>query len=201
MGSILSRVGSQSFLVLLAVILSYVLLVTIGAYFPEVLAWLLDGAELVESAVNGIRFDNGFFNSAINFLIGEETILILFFSLLSRVIIAFIGGFAGTGRGFGWVINRITSQSTILILSFALSFTLLVLIWWRATNLMTWLQDQAQIIERVIEHNGVIPNLYNNWLRIIVTDETILVVFFAILARILIAILATSLTSAFVSRN
>lgn len=193
MGRIFSRIASQSFLVLLAVVLSYALLIAIGAYAPEMLAWLLDGAEMGESAINNIRFDSDFFNSALNFLVGEETILILIFSILARVIIAFLG----ISRGFGWVFNRISTQSIILVLSFSLSLFLLVLIWWQLPNVMSELQDWAQVIERSIEHTGLLPTVYNNVLRFIVTDETILVVFFAVIARFIIAILASSVSAMF----
>ena len=193
MGRMFSRIISQSLLVLIAVVLSYALLIVIGAYAPEMLAWLLDGAEMVESAVNNIRFESDFFNSALNFLVGEETILILIFSILSRLIIALLG----ISQGVGWVLNRITTQSIILVLSFSLSLFLLVLIWWQMPTLMSELQDWAQVVERSLEHTGLLPTLYNNVLRFIVTDETILVVFFAIVARIIIAFFASMLSSAF----
>jgi hypothetical protein len=60
---------------------------------------------------------------------------------------------------------------------------------------IAWLLDGAEMLEDALTHTALADD-YNNWLRIFIGEEQILVLFFAIIARFIIALLGSSLNAA-----
>ncbi|MEO1040001.1 MAG: hypothetical protein AAFX09_10680 [Pseudomonadota bacterium] len=100
----------------------------------------------------------------------------------------------------GRVFRRVSSASLTLFLAFILSYAILIgLALWSPITL-NWMLDGAEMLEDTLTHTGL-PDRYNNFVRIFVNDEQILFVFFAIIARIFIAIIGTSFSAAIKPRR
>ncbi|MCR9128190.1 MAG: hypothetical protein NXI12_01575 [Alphaproteobacteria bacterium] len=95
----------------------------------------------------------------------------------------------------GRILARSTNATITIFLAFLLSYAMLVGLALTSPQTLTWLLDGSEIIEDALTHTNL-PNEYNNWLRIFVGEEQILFLFFAILARIVIAIVGSSFSAA-----
>ncbi len=95
----------------------------------------------------------------------------------------------------GRILARTTNATFTIFLAFLLSYAMLIGLALVSPTSLNWLLDGAELLEDAITHTAL-PDQYNNWLRIFVGEEQILFLFFAMLARILIAIIASSFTAA-----
>ena len=90
MGAIFARTTNATFTIFLAFILSYAMLIGLALVSPPTIAWLLDGAEMLEDTLTHTALPNEY-NNWLRIFIGEEQILVLFFAVLARFIIALLG--------------------------------------------------------------------------------------------------------------
>lgn len=95
----------------------------------------------------------------------------------------------------GRILARSTNATITIFLAFLLSYAMLVGLALTSPQTLTWMLDGAEIIEDALTHTNI-PAQYNNWLRIFVGEEQILFLFFAVLARIVIAIIGSSFSAA-----
>jgi len=95
----------------------------------------------------------------------------------------------------GRVFRRVGNASLTLFLAFILSYAILITLAWWSPITLNWLLDGADIVEDTLTRTNL-PDRYNNIVRLLVSDEQILFVFFAIIARILIAIVGSSFSAA-----
>ncbi|XBQ14808.1 MAG: hypothetical protein ABL308_07495 [Oceanicaulis sp.] len=90
MGRIFGRTANATFTIFLAFILSYAMLIAIALISPTTLNWMLDGAEMLEDWLTHTALDDRY-NNWLRIFIGEEQILVLFFAILARFVIALLG--------------------------------------------------------------------------------------------------------------
>lgn len=96
----------------------------------------------------------------------------------------------------GQLLARISSISATLFLAFVLATAMLVTLGLYAPDLLNWIINGADTVENWLTNTGL-PNRYNNFVRLFLGEEQITFLFFTILARIIIAIIATSFSAAF----
>ena len=99
----------------------------------------------------------------------------------------------------GRILARATNATFTISLAFILSYAMLIGLALASPTTLNWMLDGAEMIEDALTHTQI-PDRYNNWVRLFVGDEQILFLFFAIIARIVIAIIGSSFTSAFAKR-
>ena len=90
MGIIFGRVTNATFTIFLSFILSYIMLISIALLSPMTLAWLVDLAKTVESWIVGTSLPVRY-NVWLDLLIEEGAILLLFFTVIARLILAILG--------------------------------------------------------------------------------------------------------------
>ncbi len=99
-----------------------------------------------------------------------------------------------------WLIGRISSATATIFLSFLLATFSVVAIGITQPSVIREIQSWADVVERWIT-NTSLPDKYNIWLTFLVDDATIVFLFFTILARIVIAVLLSSLGLLFKRRD
>jgi len=100
----------------------------------------------------------------------------------------------------GLIFARATNATFTIFLAFILSYAMLIGIALLSPTTLNWMLDGAEIVEDALTHTGI-PDQYNNWIRLFIGDEQILFLFFAMLARIFIAIIGSSFTAAISPRK
>jgi len=90
MGRILASTSNATFTIFLSFLLSYAMLIGLALLSPPTIAWLLDGAEMLEDALTHTALADDY-NNWLRIFIGEEQILVLFFTVIARFIIALLG--------------------------------------------------------------------------------------------------------------
>lgn len=86
-GQILQRTTNATFTIFLSFVLSYVILIALGILYPEGLDWSVQRAKEVEALI--LRPDIPVrYKVWLDLLIEEGAILLLFFTMISRIIIA-----------------------------------------------------------------------------------------------------------------
>lgn len=100
----------------------------------------------------------------------------------------------------GFIFGRVAGSTLSLFAAFLLSIALLVGLGLSSPSTLNWMLDGAEIVEDALTHTGL-PDRYNNWVRIFVGDEQILLIFFTIIARFLIAVVGSSFTAAMGRQN
>lgn len=95
----------------------------------------------------------------------------------------------------GRILARTTNATFTIFLAFLLSYAMLIGLALRSPPTLNWMLDGAEMLEDLVTHTNL-PDQYNNWLRIFVGEEQILFLFFALLARIVIAIIGSSFSAA-----
>lgn len=98
------------------------------------------------------------------------------------------------------VFARVGNASLTLFLAFILSYAMLIALAYWSPITLNWMLDGAELVEDMLTHTQL-PDRYNNLVRILVSDEQILFVFFAIIARIFIAIIGSSFSAAMQPRT
>lgn len=100
----------------------------------------------------------------------------------------------------GQMFRRVGSASLTLALAFVLSYAILISLAMWSPITLNWMLDGADMVEDALTQTQL-PDRYNNLVRILVSDEQILFVFFAIIARIVIAIVGSSFSAAISPRR
>lgn len=92
MGRILARTTNATFTIFLSFVLSYVMLIALGILWPDGLDWLVQRAKQVEAVI--VQPDiPARYRVWLDLLIEEGAILLLFFTMISRILLAiFLSG-------------------------------------------------------------------------------------------------------------
>lgn len=90
MGLIFARASNATFTIFLSFVLSYIMLIAMGVMWPEGLDWLVQRAKDVEAIVvrPGIPVR---YKVWLDLLIEEGAILLLFFTMVARILVAIVG--------------------------------------------------------------------------------------------------------------
>lgn len=86
---LLGRIGSVGATLFLAFVMATAMLVALGLYAPTALNWILDGAELVEQWLTHTGLPDRY-NNFVRLFLGDEQLAFLFFTIISRIIIAIV---------------------------------------------------------------------------------------------------------------
>ena len=93
------------------------------------------------------------------------------------------------------VLARTTNATFTIFLSFVLSYIMLIglgILW---PDGLDWLVQRAKQVEAIIVQPDI-PARYRVWLDLLIEEGAILLLFFTMIARILLAIFFTGLTAA-----
>lgn len=90
MGHIFGRVSNATFTIFLAFLLSYAMLISLGLFLPDVLNALLQWAKELEGWITGTNLPARY-NVWLDLFIEEGAILLLFFTVIARILIAIVG--------------------------------------------------------------------------------------------------------------
>ncbi len=94
-----------------------------------------------------------------------------------------------------FILGRIGSVSATLFLAFILALAMLVTLGFYAPDQLNWILNRADQVEDWLTHTSL-PNRYNNLVRLFLSNQQITFLFFTIIARILIAIVASAFVAA-----
>ena len=95
----------------------------------------------------------------------------------------------------GLILARTTTATVTIFISFVLSYIMLIglgILWPEGLD---WLVQRAKEVEAVIVQPDI-PARYRVWLDLLIEEGAILLLFFTMVARILIALVLSSLTAA-----
>ena len=87
---LLGRIGSVSATLFLAFVMATAMLVALGLYWPTMLNYILDIAELVEQWLTHTGLPDRY-NNFVRLFLGDEQLAFLFFTILARIFIAIVG--------------------------------------------------------------------------------------------------------------
>lgn len=99
----------------------------------------------------------------------------------------------------GLVFGRVTNATLTIFLAFLMSYAMLISLGLFAPDVLNALVQWAKTVETWITGTGL-PARYNVWLDLFVEEGAILLLFFTVLARLIIAIIGSSFSSAIKSR-
>lgn len=97
-----------------------------------------------------------------------------------------MGAWAPAGEDVA-MLGRISAQSTLIVVSFVLASIGAVVTGVTAPGVLNVMQDVADDLEQLLTQTPL-PDKYNVWVRFIVDDSSLTLMFFTIIVRILIAI-------------
>jgi len=92
--------------------------------------------------------------------------------------------------------TRIGGSSFAIFISFILATALLVLLGLKAPDQLKQVLDMAEWVENTITDLGL-PNEYNNWVRLFIDDAQLTMIFFVIIIRGLLVLLASGVKRMF----
>lgn len=191
------RIAMTGLTVAVAMVLALAILVVLGVYAPLWLHWVQNGADLIERAVTSTGLPSRF-NVWVGIFAASEAIVILIFTIIARIILAILLAPVSSNvrhSGVAGLFASIGSMTTSLFLAFVLGILMLVGLGIVAPEVLDSMLGAAGWVEARLEHTGL-PFRWNNILRLLIADDQILLLFFTIVARLLIAALASALTSA-----
>ncbi len=190
------RIAMTGLTVMVAMVLALAILVVLGVYAPLWLHWVQNGADLIERAVTSTGLPSRY-NVWVGIFAASEAIVILIFTIIARIILAILLAPVSSSvrdSGVGGLLASIGSMTTSLFLAFVLGILMLVTLGIVTPDLLDSLLSAAGWVEARLEHTGL-PFRWNNILRLLIADDQILLLFFTIVARLLIAAVASGLTS------
>ena len=189
------RMAMTGLTVMVAMVLALAILVILGAYAPLWLHWVQNGADLIERAVTSTGLPSKY-NVWVGIFAASEAIVILIFTIIARIILAVVlAPVSPRTSGIGRLLASIGSMTASLFFAFVLGILMLVTLGIVAPDILDGMLSAAGWVEARLEHTGL-PFRWNNILRLLVADDQILLLFFTIIARMLIALVATSLGAA-----
>jgi hypothetical protein len=199
---LLARLSKISATLFVSMVMALVMLALLWFYVPEWLSWVQDGADLLEDGVAAIPIPEQY-NNLVRIYASDDKIVLLIFTIIARVILGLFGS-AFTAMTSGGKITvaespllaRLSSMMATLFLSFVLAIVMLAFIALTMEHVLHSMLDAADWLEDQISHLPL-TGRWRSGVRFAVSDDKILLLFFTIIARILIALVATSLTAAF----
>ena len=136
------------------------------------------------------------YNVWVGIFAASEAIVILIFTIIARIILAVVlAPVSPRTSGIGRLLASIGSMTASLFFAFVLGILMLVTLGIIAPDILDGMLSAAGWVEARLEHTGL-PFRWNNILRLLIADDQILLLFFTIVARMLIALVATSLSAA-----
>lgn len=96
----------------------------------------------------------------------------------------------------GLIFARATNATFTIFLSFVLSYIMLIAMGILWPEGLDWLVQRAKEVEAMVVRPGI-PVRYKVWLDLLIEEGAILLLFFTMVARILVAIVGTALSSPF----
>ncbi|MBO6847466.1 MAG: hypothetical protein QUV02_14310 [Maricaulis sp.] len=189
------RMAMTGLTVMVAMVLALAILVILGVYAPLWLHWVQNGADLIERAVTSTGLPSKY-NVWVGIFAASEAIVILIFTIIARIILAVVlAPVSPRTSGIGRLLASIGSMTASLFFAFVLGILMLVTLGIIAPDILDGMLSAAGWVEARLEHTGL-PFRWNNILRLLIADDQILLLFFTIVARMLIALVATSLSAA-----
>ena len=197
-----ARLSKVSATLFVSMVMAMIMLVLLWFYLPDWFGWVQDGADLVEDGVSAIPLPEQY-NNLVRIYASDDKIVLLIFTIIARIILGLLGSaFTAMtgGRRFKVapppLISRISSMMATLFLSFVLAILMLALIALTMEHVLHAMLDIADWIEDQLAHLPL-SGRWRSGVRFAVSDDKILLLFFTILARVLIALVASSFTAAF----
>lgn len=197
-----ARLSKISATLFVSMLMATAMLALLWFYLPEWLGWVQDGADLVEDGVSSIPIPEQY-NNLVRIYASDDKIVLLIFTIIARLILAVLGsGFSAVVRAGKIhvaeppIVSRISSMIATLFLSFVLAILMLAFIALTMQDVLHAMLDAADWVEDAIA-NLPLSGRWRSGVRFAVSDDKILLLFFTIIARLLIAVVATSLTAVF----
>lgn len=196
-----ARLSKISATLFVSMLMAMAMLALLWFYLPEWLGWVQDGADLVEDGVSSIPIPEQY-NNLVRIYASDDKIVLLIFTVIARFILAIFGtAFTATTRAAKVrvaeppFISRISSMIATLFLSFVVAILMLAFIALTMEHVLHSMLDMADWVEDQLAHLPL-AGRWRSGVRFAVSDDKILLLFFTIIARVLIALVATSFTSA-----
>lgn len=95
----------------------------------------------------------------------------------------------------GHIFGRVTNATFTIFLAFVLSYAMLIALGLFAPDILNAMVQTAKTVEAWVTGTGL-PARYNVWLDLFIEEGAILLLFFTVIARIFIAIVASSFSAA-----
>lgn len=196
-----ARLAKVSVTLMISMVMAVVMMVWLWYYVPHWFSWVQDGADLIEGVIVAIPMADRY-NNIIRLFASDDKIVLLLFVIIARVILALVGSLftaifpdrrikVRASSLFG----RISSMVATLFLAFVLAILMLAVIALTMESVLHAMLNMADWVENQI---SALP-LGGRWraaVRYMVSDDKLVLLFFTIVARILIALVATSFGSA-----
>jgi len=196
-----ARLSKISATLFVSMLMAMAMLALLWFYLPEWLGWVQDGADLVEDGVSSIPIPEQY-NNLVRIYASDDKIVLLIFTVIARFILAIFGtAFTAATRAAKIrvaeppFISRISSMIATLFLSFVVAILMLAFIALTMEHVLHSMLDIADWVEDQLAHLPL-AGRWRSGVRFAVSDDKILLLFFTIIARVLIALVATSFTSA-----
>ena len=192
-------IASASIRLFLSMIMAMIMLVLLWFYQPDWFGWVQDGADLVEDSVAAIPLDDRY-NNLVRIYASDDKIVLLIFTIIARIVIAIVESvvsriFAPAIRvRSSNLIGRIGTMMSTLFLAFVLGILMLSVIALTMEGVLHSMLDAADWVETQLAHLPL-AGRWRSGVRFIVSDDKILLLFFTLIARVVIAVIATSLSS------
>ena len=197
---IFARLSKISATLFVSMVMAMAMLVLLWFYLPEWLGWVQDGADLVEDGVARLPVPEQY-NNLVRIYASDDKIVLLIFTILARIMLGLVGTGFSAAMNAGKIrvseppfVSRISSMIATLFLSFVLAIPMLAMIALTAEHLLHTMLDMADWVEDQLAHLPL-TGRWRSGVRLAVSDDKILLLFFTIIARILIAIVATGFTA------
>lgn len=195
----LSRISATLFV---SMVMAMVMLVVLWFYAADWLSWVQDGADLIEDLIASIPLEPRY-NNFVRLFASDDKIVLLIFTVIARILLALVGSTftALTGGNDRYkvkepgLISQVSSMMATLFLSFVVAIIMLAVISIAAEGLLQSLLDAADWVEDQLARLPI-GGRWRAGVRFAVSDDKIVLLFFTIIARLLIAIVATGFTRA-----
>ena len=195
-----ARLSKISATLFVSMLMAMAMLVLLWFYMPDWLGWVQDGADLVEDGVSAIPIPEQY-NNLVRIYASDDKIVLLIFTIIARFILAMFGSAYSAATNGGKIrvapppfISRISSMMATLFLSFVLAILMLAFIALTMEHVLHSMLDMADWVEDQLAHLPL-AGRWRSGVRFAVSDDKILLLFFTILARVLIALVATGFTA------
>lgn len=196
-----ARLSKISATLFVSMLMAMGMLVLLWFYVPEWLGWVQDGADLLEDGVSAIPIPEQY-NNLVRIYASDDKIVLLIFTIIARIILGIFGSAFTAMTGADRIriaeppfVSRIASMMATLFLSFVLAVLMLAVIALTMEQVLHAMLDMADWVEDQVA-SLPLAGRWRSGVRLAVSDDKILLLFFTIIARILIALVATSFTAA-----
>ncbi|MDF1769146.1 hypothetical protein [Maricaulis sp.] len=197
---LLARLSKISATLFLSMVMAIFMLALLWFYAADWLSWVQDGADLLEDMIAAIPLEDRY-NNFVRLFASDDKIVLLIFTIIARIILAIIGGAftALTGGNDRYkvkepgLISQVSSMMATLFLSFVVAIIMLAVISIAAEGVLHSLLDAADWVEDQLAHLPI-GGRWRAGVRFAVSDDKIVLLFFTIIARLLIAVVATGVS-------